>query len=168
MIYMRLVRLLTAGKSFVGSGSDAPRYKETDPRSMPKFKPKKNPFRKTQEKTENRNTPSPSGSTAGTPAGRPSSRPVTVQAATRKQGWLKRVGSWFAPRKKQPKPAVPQFTKAPLQGELSLDNVKVVRNDLSDADLEVVPAKPAPAKPKEAAPAQPRVEVGSEVAAGKS
>jgi hypothetical protein len=31
-------------------------------------------------------------------------------------------------------------TDRPEQGELSLDKVKVVRNDLSDADLEVVPA----------------------------
>jgi hypothetical protein len=28
-----------------------------------------------------------------------------------------------------------------VQGELSLDKIKVVRNDLSDADLEVVPAR---------------------------
>ena len=28
-----------------------------------------------------------------------------------------------------------------VQAELSLDKVKVLRNDLSDADLEVVPAK---------------------------
>jgi hypothetical protein len=28
-----------------------------------------------------------------------------------------------------------------VQGELSLDRVKVVRNDLSDSDLEIVPAK---------------------------
>ena len=165
---MRLVRLLTAGKSFVGSGSDAPRYKETDPRSIPKFKPKKNPFRKTQEKTENGNTPSPAGSTAGTQTGQPGSQPVTIRAGTRKNGLLAKVGSWFAPRKKQPKPAIPQLTRAPLQGELSLDNVKVVRNDLSDADIEIVPAKPASAKPKEAAPAQPRVEVEGEVVAGKS
>jgi hypothetical protein len=30
-----------------------------------------------------------------------------------------------------------------VQGELSLDGVKVVRNDLSDTDLEIVPAKPS-------------------------
>jgi hypothetical protein len=29
-----------------------------------------------------------------------------------------------------------------VQGELSLEKIKVVRNDLSDADLEVIPAKP--------------------------
>ena len=34
-------------------------------------------------------------------------------------------------------------TKLPVQGELSLDKIKVVRNDLSDADLEVVPAQTA-------------------------
>ena len=32
-------------------------------------------------------------------------------------------------------------TKLPVQGELSLDKIKVMRNDLSDADLEVVPGK---------------------------
>ncbi len=32
---------------------------------------------------------------------------------------------------------------APVQEELSLDNVKVVRNDLRDADLEVVPLRSA-------------------------
>jgi hypothetical protein len=29
-----------------------------------------------------------------------------------------------------------------VQGELSLEGVRVVRNDLSDSDLEIVPAKP--------------------------
>ena len=41
------------------------------------------------------------------------------------------------------------FGKQPVQGELSLDNVRVVRNDLTEADVEVVRAtpiaKPAPA-----------------------
>jgi hypothetical protein len=36
---------------------------------------------------------------------------------------------------------VPRFAKTPLQPELSLDKVQVVRNDLSDADFEVVSAK---------------------------
>ena len=55
------------------------------------------------------------------------------------------------PRGKAAKPAIPRFTKPPVQGELSLDKIKVVRNDLSDADLEVVPAK-QPAAPASAAP----------------
>lgn len=49
------------------------------------------------------------------------------------------------------KPAIPQFPKPPVQEELSLDRIKVMRNDLSDADLEVVPGKP-PAAPVATAP----------------
>jgi hypothetical protein len=39
-------------------------------------------------------------------------------------------------------PAIPRFNKPLVQGELSLDRVKVVRNDLSDTDLEIVSSKP--------------------------
>jgi hypothetical protein len=41
----------------------------------------------------------------------------------------------------------------PVQGELSLDMVKPVRNDLSDADLEIVlvPKEPMKSEPKPAA-----------------
>ncbi len=51
-----------------------------------------------------------------------------------------------------PKLAIPRFAKPAVQGELSLDRIIVVRNDLSDADLEVVPAK-AVSAPATAAPA---------------
>ena len=40
---------------------------------------------------------------------------------------------------RKPKAEVGRMAKAPVQGELSLDTVKVVRNDLTDADFEVVP-----------------------------
>jgi hypothetical protein len=58
---------------------------------------------------------------------------------------------------KASKPAIPRFPKPPVQGELSLDRIKVVRNDLSDADLELVPAK-LPAAPAATAPAPRAVE----------
>jgi hypothetical protein len=48
------------------------------------------------------------------------------------------LGRWTIFQKpffKEPKPEV---TAAPVQGELSLDSVTPVRNDLSDSDLEVV------------------------------
>lgn len=32
-------------------------------------------------------------------------------------------------------------TRTPVQAELSLEKVKVVRNDLSETDLEIIPAK---------------------------
>jgi hypothetical protein len=55
-------------------------------------------------------------------------------------------------RVKAAKRAIPQFTKPPVQGELSLDRIRVVRNDLSDADLEVVPAR-TPTAPASSGPA---------------
>jgi hypothetical protein len=68
--------------------------------------------------------------------------PVEVTAPV--NSWLKKLNPlvWFANRKPtEPKSAIPRFNKAPVQGELSLDNIKVMRNDLSDADVEVVPKK---------------------------
>ena len=60
-----------------------------------------------------------------------------------------KLGGWFgAARGKVVKPAIPQFPKPPVQGELSLDRVRVVRNDLRDADLEVVPAGERAARAK--------------------
>jgi len=60
-------------------------------------------------------------------------------------GWLKKINPmvWFNRKPAEPKPVIPRFSKphAPVQGELSLDNIKVMRNDLSEADVEVVPAK---------------------------
>jgi hypothetical protein len=54
----------------------------------------------------------------------------------RARGWLKdrRAG-------RKSKSAIPQFKPALVQAELRLDSVKVVRNDLSDSDLEIVAAK---------------------------
>jgi len=39
---------------------------------------------------------------------------------------------------------IPRLGKPAVQGELSLDRVKVVRNDLTHADLEVVPLRSGP------------------------
>ena len=68
----------------------------------------------------------------------------------------------WRPRVKMAKPAIPRFTKESVQGELSLDKIKVLRNDLSDTDLEVVQAR-QPTAPASAAPAartEERAEVG--------
>jgi hypothetical protein len=52
--------------------------------------------------------------------------------------------------------------KGPVQGELSLDNIKVMRNDLSETDLEAVPMKARRPKP---APADVPVAVEASAAA---
>ena len=46
-------------------------------------------------------------------------------------------------RRSEPKPVFPRFGKPAEQTELSLDNVKVVRNDLEESDLEIVTAETA-------------------------
>jgi hypothetical protein len=73
-------------------------------------------------------------------------------------GWGKaKLGSWLGKRAAQlrawplrapRKPAIPQVPKPSVQAELSLASVKVVRNDLSDSDLdlELVPAQRAASK----------------------
>jgi len=78
-------------------------------------------------------------------------RKVSVPAASGPAWWerfldwagemMARPGAWLAARKTPVKSAIPRFEKPVVQGELSLENIKVVRNDLSDADMEVVPAK---------------------------
>jgi hypothetical protein len=76
--------------------------------------------------------------------------------ATILDGCKAKLARLFARRRsKAAKSAIPRFDKPPVQTELSLDKIKVLRNDLSDADLEVVPAK-APATPT--APDMPAVE----------
>ena len=53
--------------------------------------------------------------------------------------WWRRTGAGNYP--------APRLTKPLVQGDLSLDNIRVVRNDLSDADLEIVRAEAPEARP---------------------
>ena len=76
-------------------------------------------------------------------------------------GWQVKLRGVFARSgSKAAKSAIPRFPKPAVQGELSLERIQVVRNDLSDADLEIVPAKPM-ATPATATPA-PRLIVKAE------
>jgi len=61
----------------------------------------------------------------------------------------------FAERRPATGVRLQQSTTTPIQGELSLDAVKVIRNDLSDADLEVVPAGMRDAPAGKSSPAEP-------------
>ncbi len=52
---------------------------------------------------------------------------------------LRKLGSFIPKRRSRPRTAaLASFARGSLQGELSLDRIKVVRNDLSDVDLEIV------------------------------
>jgi hypothetical protein len=144
---MSLLRLLTAGRSLVSVHDAETRYRLTTQRLLPQFGSANNPFR-------NRETPEPApATTAGRAVGAAEATAKVPVSKTATSLWQKPaacLSAWTTklidrvtrPAPKPAKPAIPQFNKAPIQGEFSLDRVRVVRNDLSDADLEVVPARP--------------------------
>ena len=65
-------------------------------------------------------------------------KPASVGSWVKKINPLSYLPSREPSQKKSVKPG-----RAPVQGELSLEKVKVVRNDLSDADVEIIAARPA-------------------------
>jgi len=136
---MNLGKLLGAGKSFFGGGGNLA-YREDKNFYLPKFNADKNPF-----------APKPA---EPAPVAAPEVKKVSAPAASKTQ----KIPVFAA---QQPKPAMPvratSWTdklnpfRAPeptrlapagaVQVELSLEAVKVVHNDLADADIEVVPVK---------------------------
>ena len=85
------------------------------------------------------------------------------RAAALRTEWAGKLGALFSgPKSKPARVKLPGAPRLQVQGELALDKIKVVRNDLSDADLEVVPARP-PTVRANAAPAlhMPEATVGN-------
>lgn len=140
----------------MGGRDDVSPYRVNKGVCLPKFGSPRNPFAP-PAKTE----ASPAGAetsakargekavvaTAKADADMADKKDFQVSVGARAARW---IGKWI--RKMNPLPrlakrpgtiksAVPRFAKAPVQSELSLDKVQVVRNDLSDADFEVVRAK---------------------------
>lgn len=193
---MSLIRLLTAGKSLVGLRDIESRYRVRPRNRLPRFGSSRNPFiAKTAtpnlplpasaqapvrsnpaEKTPaevaaaalKQTTPLPAASTQ-IPGTKKSGDPATKSNLLSRLASRVRSFNPFAGRPGFRRAATSAATKAtatPVQGELSLDRIKVVRNDLSDADVEIVPAKPVvkpkpasvtvPGKAAELAPAGPR------------
>ena len=181
---MSLLRLLTAGKSLVGLRDGEHRYSVARRGLLPKFASKKNPFRASpgaevgpspdkelpsgldQSKPSEVNSSNGDGPTAlstkphieslaaqTAPLSSPHLREPIADDARRLSRVRWRAFLPWVGRRTQ-KPAIPRFEKIMVQGELSLESVKVVRNDLSDSDLEVVPTQPVvPApQPKQARP----------------
>lgn len=136
---MKLAKLLGAGKSFFG-GKGSVSYRADKRVYLPKFNAAKNPF-----------APKPveqSGGELVVPE--KIATPVAVKVAAKTQkiycaptapkparaiGWADKLNPFRAPQ-----PAVEPTSNA-VQSELSLDAVKVLHNDLSDAEVEIVPVK---------------------------
>jgi hypothetical protein len=173
---MSLGKLLTTGKSLVGLRDCNSRY-QLRKGALPKFGSAQNPFisrvRREPPVTIVEREPQLPKLTAAEVAAanlkKTQALPVMDEPAVAKiqkpqpaeltkvpgtlAGWLKKMNPmlWWANRKPaQPKPLIPRFsqTHGPVQGELSLDNIKVLRNDLSETDMEVVQAKARPVAPR--------------------
>jgi len=125
---MNLGKLLGVGKSFL-SGRGMAKYREDKRVYLPKFNPEKNPF--TPSSGEPAPAPAPLAKNFSAP-------PVAVKKTpgpVRSVSWKDKLNPF-----RTPEPCAPPMVNA-VQTELSLDAVKVIRNDLTDADIEVVPVK---------------------------
>jgi hypothetical protein len=166
---MSQLRLLSTGRCLVDLQDSASRYRISNPRALPKFGSKKNPFRATARPEPMRVQPEAvaNGGQLGVERGNPAPvrppqpqpaasnvRPNLSPAASKAGGlghgvrgwlgtWAAKIRGWFTRPPKPAKPAIAPFAKPTTQGELSLDTVKVMRNDLSDTDLEVKPVQAA-------------------------
>ena len=143
-MFMKLAKLLGAGSSFFGGGKTVA-YRLSRGGSLPKFNEGNNPFAPKAAET----APAPAKPTGAAPtvapkataaASQPAAKPETRPAApaepkVARSGWTMRLNPFRAP---EPAPRQPPSA---IQTELSLDAVKVVYNDLADADVEVVPVK---------------------------
>jgi hypothetical protein len=149
---MNLGKLLGAGKSFI-SGSNTTAYRADKRFYLPQFVSPKNPFtNKTMTPTQSElSKPSAQDSVAPVKKITPTwikTQKIPVLAAqqgatARKTTWISRLNpiSIF-----NPAPTSAEKNATPVQVELSLEKVKVVHNDLTDADVEIVPMKSRPAR----------------------
>ncbi len=132
---MNLGKLLGAGKSFFGGGGNIA-YREDKKFHLPKFNADKNPFApKAASGADSLNKVS-------LPAAAKTQRiPVVATARAAKVAEPVRAASWTDKLNpfRAPTPVAPAASA--VQVELSLESVKVVHNDLADADIEVVPVK---------------------------
>lgn len=136
---MNLGKLLVSGKSIIG-GHPEIAYRINHRAYLPKFVSPKNPFAppaKVEPVPARAATPVRSRMVAdGT---KTQKLPTFAVALPRGKTWVEKLNPlslWRGSR-----PPLPGKARLPMQAELSLDRVKVVHNDLSDADVEVVPIK---------------------------
>lgn len=152
---MSLLRLLTAGKCLVTSGGVL-RYREAGPAALPKFGSGKHPFGGNGPvmPPASAQTPEEVASAAEASGPKLSGAAPLKPTASSASWWPRWLGSWRRPKRAP----IPRFNNPLVQAELSLDRVKVLRNDLSDSDLEVVPVR---------APVEQAARAGSQEKPGK-
>jgi hypothetical protein len=147
---MKLGKLLGAGKSFFG-GQGTVTYRENKQVYLPKFNPGGSPFTPKKADLEEAVTPPVAPVEAKPSVKAPAPAPVPVAAsAVREPNWTEKLNPF---RNAKAAKAVPTAPMPNVQPEFTLGTVKVIHNDLSDADVEVVPMKSRSASPAPAAAA---------------
>jgi hypothetical protein len=136
---MNLVKLFAAGKNIMG-GREEVSYRVNKNVYLPNFGPAANPFKFPVKEGPTRSveeTAAAPGEKEVVPVAAKTQKlptlPAAPSSATSWVGKLNPVSLWRG----SPLPD----TQPSVQSELSLDGVKVVHNDLSDADVKVVPIK---------------------------
>jgi hypothetical protein len=132
---MNLGKLLFAGKSVV-NGCGTISYRENKQVALPRFVSPKNPFG--PSKTPAETTPVQAKKDTAPDLVATQKIPPVSSAPKSFAVWTNKLNPaslWNSA------PPAEQKTLPAVQTELSLDTVKVVHNDLSDADVEVVPIK---------------------------
>jgi hypothetical protein len=135
---MNLGKLLVAGRTIM-SGREEISYRANKHVYLPKFGLAQNPFKSPDEaEPEAETIASPIKQVVTPVAAKTQKLPAWTPGPVRATSWaskLNPISMWRGSA-----PAAPS-APGPVQSELSLDSVKVVHNDLSDADVEVVPIK---------------------------
>lgn len=131
------------------SGRGPVAYRESKQAYLPKFDPPKNPFM-VPAQAEPSKTPLEK---ASAPAwAKPQKMPAVSASPKSLATWTTKLNPMTMLRGPQEEKA---FSRPVAQAELSLDSVKVVHNDLTDADVEIIPMKSRPTRNFDAPDLQP-------------
>jgi len=142
---MSLGRLLSSGKTLIGAHGEAHRFRVNKRVALPKFVSPNNPFASgaQQECAEARTTTAAMPTKAKVRATNAPAPPAALRKLSPVQAlkWVGELGAKLNPlamlrRRAWPVANAPAGVTPPVQRELSLDTVRVLRNDLSDADAE--------------------------------
>ena len=137
---MNLGKLLVAGRSIIDGRAEV-LYRTNKHVYLPKFGPTQNPFVVAAgtgaPEPGPAELPQPVKKVAAPVAAKTQKLPPWSPGPARSTSWASKLNPISIWRDAHPVKNAP----LPVQSELSLDSIKVVHNDLSDADVEVVPMK---------------------------
>ena len=132
-MFMKLGKLLSAGSSIFGGAEPAAYH--LNKMGLPKFNAGKNPFISDPPAAVPAAPKVEAKISAPAAAAEVQQAPDQPAAPPARTGWVAKLNPFRAPAPVAP----PQ--PAAVQPEFLLDAVKVVHNDLTDADVEIVPVK---------------------------